>query len=238
VVRVNEVAQILWQDRFSIPVTLCDQYDLDPAFVALTKLQVRFPQGDHLIEGHSATPWNDGLIMRYYLDHDGGMIQVVTDRNGVPSSTTVEFFSLLHDEHPSDLSLWLPVSGAQAQQGTWWVGNAAYPLPGLPLDDDGTWAQWSYRRSWSPDPNVVAVPPRELNEAIRLHKGGARVIDHRMMAYHRPAPAAVLDGSLPAYGPIADQSHCEQMLLNADHQQGSTTIRLWVGVELDYSDLV
>lgn len=238
VVRINDVAQVIWQDRFAIPAALREQFELDPAFVALTRLLVTFPQGEQLIKGESSTPWNHGLIKRYYLDDDAGMLQMVTDREGKPLGNSVEFFSLFHQEQPSDLSLWLPVPGSEARQGTWWVGNAAYPLPGLPLDEDGTWAQWSYRRSWTPDPSVTAVPPRELNEAIRLSDGRAQAIDHRVMAYHRPPPAAVLNGSLPPYGPIADQSSCEQMLLNADHQQGTTTVRLWVGVELDLGDVI
>jgi hypothetical protein len=237
VVAVDDVAQVLISDRFSISQQLADAHQLDPAFVALTKFKVQFPRDVHKIIGHSATPWDNNLILRYYLDQGAGMIQVMTDRKGMLLGPTVEFFSLFSEQRPSDLSLWLPVPGAEARQNTWWVGNAAYPLPNIPLDDHGHWAQWAYRRSWVPDPSRHAIAPRVLNEAIRQEQGGARVIEHQMMAYHRPPAAMVLQGEVPAYGLVADQSLCEQMILTADSEAGGTVIRCWVGVEVLPQDL-
>jgi hypothetical protein len=237
VVSIDEVIKVITSDRFSIPAEMAETYGLDPAFVKLTKLQVAFPAQEQIIIAHSATPWNKRMILRYYLSHGAGMIQVVTDTKGKLICPTVDFFSLLCEEQPSDMSLWLPVSHAHHRQNTWWIGNAAYPLPGIPLDDQGDWAQWSYRRSWEPDPSQHVVTPRNLNEFIHQENGQSQVLIHHMMAYHRPPAALVLQGKMPPYGPISEQNLCEQMILTADRQDGQDTIRTWVGVELSIDDL-
>ncbi len=232
-VSVSDITGLLLPDAFNIPADMARDLGFDPQFLEILALKAALPQGPHAVQGWSRTPWHGLWLYRFHLSDDAGFLEVWTEADGLTVlDDGIRFFSLLAEEFPLEWNDWTP--DPQGSTDIWWIGNAAYPLPGLSLDDDGDWVAWSYQRMWSPGDTVIA--PREMREEVCLdpfEDGAKTVIRHECMLYARRSPRVTAapdreDGATEAL---------EYLFLTAAETSDGKGVEFWAGIGLSPADL-
>ena len=88
------------------------------------------------------------------------------------------------------------------------------------MQGDDTDGSIPYQRSWNP--SGLRVQPYQVDENILDVQGNITRVRHTMMHYHRS---------------LTDPKLSEYMLVSAVERAGEASVCIWLGVDLDRSDL-
>lgn len=232
-VDIPELAVLATKQAFRIP----EGSDLNARFIDTLALQVTIPRGYKTIVGWSKTQWYQGLwIYRFYFSDDAGFLEVTTQTDAkTPIEGGVKFWSLVDELFPSDdWDSWLPSSDKDDAEEGWWIGNLAFPLPDLEIDEEGNWVAWSYHRLWSPN-QERCVNPEMLEEIVHLHpvqESLTSKISHECMLYGRFPPVHLIKNYQ-----ADDSTPMEYLLLTATTDLDGKGIEIWAGIDVYPDDL-